>query len=67
MAKDPICGIEVDNKTAIATSKYEGRTYHFCATGCKNMFDANPVYWSDPNYFAYLWYGGRLEDSRSTF
>ncbi len=42
MAKDPVCGMEVDEKTAAATSQYKGKTYNFCAPGCKKAFDADP-------------------------
>lgn len=42
MAKDPVCGMEVDEKTAAATSVYQGQTYYFCARGCKKAFDDNP-------------------------
>ena len=42
MAKDPVCKMEVDEKTAAVTSEYEGKTYYFCATGCKKAFDAAP-------------------------
>ena len=42
MAKDPICGMNVDEKKAVATSEYQGKIYYFCAAGCKNSFDANP-------------------------
>ena len=42
MAKDLVCGMEVDEKKAAATSVYKGKTYYFCAGGCKKAFDANP-------------------------
>ena len=42
MAKDPICGMSVDEKTAQHKSEYERQTYYFCAPGCKRMFDAKP-------------------------
>jgi len=42
MAKDPVCGMEVDEKKAAATSKRKGKTYYFCAPGCKKAFDRNP-------------------------
>jgi len=42
MAIDPVCGMEVDERTAAATSTYKGKTYHFCAPGCKKEFDENP-------------------------
>lgn len=42
MAKDPVCGMTVDEKKAAATSDYKGKTYYFCAPGCKKAFDAEP-------------------------
>ncbi len=38
MAKDPICGMEVDEKKAAAMAAYQGKTYFFCAPGCKATF-----------------------------
>jgi Cu+-exporting ATPase len=42
VAKDPVCGMDVDEKTAPAKSEYKGKTYYFCAPGCKRDFDKNP-------------------------
>ena len=42
MAKDLVCNMEVDEKTAKYKSEYEGATYYFCAPGCKKAFDNNP-------------------------
>lgn len=42
-AKDPICGMMVDMKKAAGTSQYKGKTYYFCAVGCKKKFDADPA------------------------
>lgn len=42
MAKDPVCGMMIDEKTAAGKSDYQGQTYYFCATSCKTKFDANP-------------------------
>ena len=42
MAVDPICKMEVDEETAEFTSEFDGKTYYFCSSGCKNMFDENP-------------------------
>lgn len=39
---DPVCGMKVDPKTAPAISEYMGKTYYFCAPGCKKTFDTNP-------------------------
>ena len=42
MAIDPVCKMEVDEKTAKLKSQYAGKTYYFCAPGCKKEFDKNP-------------------------
>ncbi len=43
MAKDPVCGMEVDPKRAAGSSSYGGKTYYFCNAGCKAAFDKNPA------------------------
>lgn len=42
MAKDPVCGMDVDEKKAAATSNYQGQTYYFCAEACKRAFEKDP-------------------------
>lgn len=42
MAKDPVCGMEVDPKKAAAKAEYQGQTYYFCAPGCKAAFEKAP-------------------------
>ena len=43
MQKDPVCGMQVDPRTAAAQSTYLGKTYYFCAEACKQQFDKNPA------------------------
>lgn len=42
MARDPVCGMEVDEKTAQFKTEHMGKTYCFCSPGCKKAFEANP-------------------------
>lgn len=42
MAIDPVCGMTVEEAQAAATAEYAGRTYYFCAPGCKRAFEADP-------------------------
>ncbi len=42
MAKDPICGMEVDPKRPAANIEYRGQTYYFCSEACKEAFSKNP-------------------------
>jgi Cu+-exporting ATPase len=38
MAKDPVCGMEVEEKKAGATATHGGKTYYFCGVACKEKF-----------------------------
>jgi len=42
MAKDPVCGMMVDEKKAAGKSQHKGQTYYFCSSGCKATFDKEP-------------------------
>ncbi len=42
MMRDPVCGMEVDQKKNPPTSMYQGKQYAFCGQNCKKMFDQNP-------------------------
>jgi Cu+-exporting ATPase len=42
MRRDPVCGMEVDEGSPAATTQYGGKTYFFCAPGCKEEFERNP-------------------------
>ncbi len=46
MAKDPVCNMMVDEKTAKFKSDYNGKTFYFCAASCKATFDKNPAQYS---------------------
>lgn len=47
MVMDPVCGMEVDERTSTLTSEYNGKTYYFCAPGCKQSFDRDPEKYVD--------------------
>ncbi len=47
-ARDPVCGMMVDPAGAPAKSEYQGRTYYFCAPGCKEAFDREPEKYTQP-------------------
>lgn len=47
MVEDPVCGMDVDEKTAALKSEYKGKTYCFCNQSCKEMFDKNPQRFAD--------------------
>jgi Cu+-exporting ATPase len=41
-ATDPVCGMTVDSRTAVALV-HDGETYYFCCDGCRKTFAANPA------------------------
>ena len=42
MEKDPVCGMQVDPKSAAGQAQHAGKTYYFCAAACKSKFEKNP-------------------------
>jgi len=42
VAKDPVCGMEVDEEKAAAKAEHKGKTYYFCSPGCKVAFEKDP-------------------------
>ena len=44
MAKDPVCGMAVDDGTAAAAWEHEGTTYLFCSVGCMRRFREDPAH-----------------------
>ena len=42
MAKDPVCGMNVDENKAAGTAGYKGKTYYFCSSSCKAQFEKQP-------------------------
>lgn len=47
---DPVCGMAVDPATAARSAEYQGRTYYFCAPGCRKAFEADPAQYLAPDY-----------------
>ncbi len=45
MAKDLVCGMDVDEKTALKAT-YKGKTYYFCSPACKKTFEGSPEQYS---------------------
>lgn len=39
--RDPVCEMSVEAAGAVSL-EWDGETYHFCATGCRRQFEANP-------------------------
>jgi Cu+-exporting ATPase len=49
MARDPVCGMEVDEESAAGKAEHEGRVNYFCSEGCKKAFLENPAKFSQSN------------------
>jgi len=42
MVKDPVCGMDLDEKKVTQKTFYRGKTYYFCSATCKKEFDKDP-------------------------
>ena len=42
VARDPVCGMELDRSATAALRQVNGRTYSFCSHDCAVAFDADP-------------------------
>jgi P-type Cu+ transporter len=45
--RDPVCGMNVDPSTSKHRFDYRGETFHFCSTGCRTKFAADPKTYLD--------------------
>ena len=43
MAKDPVCGMQVEEGNAEGQAQHQGKTYYFCSTACQKKFEQNPA------------------------
>jgi YHS domain-containing protein len=42
MAKDPICGMTVDESSPLRAER-DGETYFFCSDRCRQKFESSPL------------------------
>ena len=42
MTKDPVCGMNIDDKKSEFHTQFGGRNYSFCSEDCKQEFEADP-------------------------
>jgi YHS domain-containing protein len=42
LAKDPVCGMDINEEQTELISEYKGKKYYFCNSMCKENFDKNP-------------------------
>ncbi len=43
MAKDPVCGMQIEEADAVGSVEHAGTTYFFCSDDCKAEFEADPA------------------------
>lgn len=41
MARDPVCGMQVDEQQA-TKKEHQGQTYYFCSSRCEQQFEQDP-------------------------
>ncbi len=42
MIRDPICGMQIDQQSAVAIREHMGQTFGFCSQSCLDQFEADP-------------------------
>ena len=42
MHRDPVCGMQVDEKNAAAKVSNSGKDFYFCSQNCADKFKQNP-------------------------
>lgn len=62
---DPVCGMKVDPGKTDLVATHQGRSYYFCAGGCRKAFEANPQKHLEPKPAKVMgpkgWWGRYLE------
>jgi len=46
--RDPVCGMTVDPKATVHHAEFEGRTFHFCSSKCREKFVSDPTRYLSP-------------------
>ena len=42
MARDPVCGMQVNSRETFFTFHYKDTSYYFCTRRCKESFEKDP-------------------------
>jgi len=59
MARDPVCGVFLDEETAKYKTIRRNNVYYFCSATCENKFEKNPEsYMSESSVRHAAHYGG---------
>ncbi len=48
--KDPVCGMQVSRTTVVDELDYQGKSYYFCASVCRESFEAGPSRYIRPHH-----------------
>ena len=48
MVKDPVCGMKISEEAAATKLVYQGQSYYFCSTLCKQLFEREPQKYAPP-------------------
>jgi Cu+-exporting ATPase len=51
-ARDPVCGMTVDPRTAKHRHEHQGHSYYFCSASCRSKFSADPAKYLDKDKHA---------------
>jgi YHS domain-containing protein len=46
MAKDPLCGMDVETTFSAIHATHQGKTYYFCSEGCKRTFESDRAHYA---------------------
>jgi Cu+-exporting ATPase len=47
MTKDPVCGMQVDEKNSPYRTQVGSKEYSFCSQECKTKFEKNPQQYTE--------------------
>jgi Cu+-exporting ATPase len=50
MTNDPVCGMELEEATAVAEVEYQGNRYYFCSETCEEEFIRQPSAYVDQGH-----------------
>jgi P-type Cu+ transporter len=42
MARDPVCGVDVNPDEAVEFDEYQDTTFYFCSIACAEKFESDP-------------------------
>lgn len=46
VARDPVCGVELEDREGVVTREHDGERFLFHDTACADLFDTDPGYYA---------------------